>query len=927
MPELIALFRPFVALSLFILRSSRDGDTARPIAFKAVSDAMRSSLGLALAEDDLLAFAAVLDDDDGAMLSVLRDDSNVGYNNDSHDNSLRFVLGPAFVAMDLDSLVALFAKRHAVWTENNLLRNGNSDSDNQSPTAKDLALSICDKLRLSSVLETMIPSAPAQYADPTCAIDSRIWIALKEARSIDRLYSHQAKAIDCVLGNARRDVVVSTGTASGKSIVYQVAVLQMLLQSEEENTILLMFPTKALAQDQLVALRSLVCHIPELSEVVIDTLDGDKTHRETRRAIRDTASVILTNPDTLHAAMLPAGTHAWRSFWQRLRLVVIDEMHVYQAQFGQHVAHILHRLQRICCWAQGKNIGGSELDVRFVACTATTANPAEHMCALTGCRSVAGIEVVDLDGSPRGSKHMALWCSTTNSNSSSTSNVSSRPLSAASNVCNVAMQLLAHGLRIVVFCKSRQTCELVFREISDCLERSPTLRIRKLQTRIVSYRAGYTAAERRAIEQSIFAGDTRLVVATNALELGIDIGSLDAVLMVGVPTSVASLWQQAGRAGRRTRDSLAIIMADPAGNPIDKRTVDAPSGLFDRVFAPATVANEQSITAAHLQCAAFELPFAANEMNNTEGLCWDPVLQRWICALSFKPWPADKVHIRSVQQIGTDWQVVDTGTTGAPTLLEVLDAYHALFALYEGGILLHRGYSYSIDCVDPVLRVALVSKSNVSWYTVKRDYIDAVPLSVVQSRTLSSDSSGKLEVCYGEINVTAIVFGYKRIDTRSRKLLELVEHRSPPLTIKTNGVWLDVPLSIAKNLAASGHNVEASIHAAQHALIAEVGALVGCLSADLSTECKSPLATRSKIPRLVVYEQYPVVRGPTERLLPVAAGLFKNALTRLDKCSLCPSGSERGCLSCVLSKSCNEYNECLDKPGGMLLLNLIVLML
>ncbi|KAJ2518927.1 ATP-dependent 3'-5' DNA helicase, partial [Coemansia sp. RSA 2049] len=874
MPELVALFRPFAALGLFILRSSRDGDTARPIALKAVSDAMRSSLGLSLAEDDLLAFAAVLDDDDGAMLSVLRGGSSeYDYDGDSRGSSLRFVLGPAFVAMDLDSLAALFAKRHAVWAKSNLLRNSNGNSGSQSPATKDLALGVCDKLWLTSVLETTIPSAPAQYADPTCAVDSRVWMALKEARGIDRLYSHQAKAIDCVLGNARRDVVVSTGTASGKSIVYQVAVLQLLLQSgeEEENTILLVFPTKALAQDQLVALRSLVCHIPELSEIVIDTLDGDKTHRETRRAIRDTASAILTNPDTLHAAMLPAGAHAWRGFWRRLRLVVIDEMHVYQAQFGQHVAHILHRLQRICCWAQGKNIGGSDLDVRFVACSATTANPAEHMCALTGHRSAADIEVVDLDGSPHGSKHMALWCSSTNpnsnSNSSSTSNVSSRPLSAAANVCNVAIQLLAHGLRIIVFCKSRQTCELVFREISDSLERSPTPRIRELQTRIMSYRAGYTAAERRAIERSIFAGDTRLVVATNALELGIDIGSLDAVLMVGVPTSTASLWQQAGRAGRRTRDSLAIVMADPARNPIDKRTVAAPSGLFDRVFAPATVANEQSIAAAHLQCAAFELPFAANEIDDTEGLCWDPVLQRWICALSFKPWPAEKVHIRSVQQTGADWQVVDSETAGAPTLLEVLDAYHALFALYEGGILLHRGLSYSIDCVDPDLRVALVSKSNVSWYTVKRDYVDAVPLSVSRSRTLSSDNAGKLEVCYGEINVTATVFGYKRIDTRSRNLLELVEHKSPPLTIKTNGIWLDIPLNIAQNLAASGHNVEASIHAAQHALIAEVGALVGCVSADLSTECKSPLANRSKIPRLVVYERYPVVRGPTERLL------------------------------------------------------------
>ncbi|KAJ1767990.1 ATP-dependent 3'-5' DNA helicase [Coemansia sp. RSA 1843] len=829
MPELVDLFKPFAALSLFILRSSGGGSgsdgSAHPIAFAAISDAMRSSLGLALAREDLEAFVDVLDD--SSMLSL-----SWGY-----DGGLCYTVGPAFTKMDLGQLVASFAKRQAARR-----------SKEMALPLGDLVPRILDTLQMTSTYETTVPSAPAVYADPTSTIDGRLWTALRQACGIEHLYSHQAQAIDCVL-SSRRNVVVSTATASGKSVIYQVPVLQSLLD-DPQATALLVFPTKALAQDQLSALRNLAEHIPGLHNVVIDTLDGDQDNSDRRRAIRDTASVILTNPDTLHAAMLP-NTSGWRWFWLRLRLVVIDEMHVYQAQFGQHVSHILRRLQRQLGWIQG-----TRDNARFIACSATTSNPAEHMQALTG---LTDIDVVDSDGSPRGTKHMALWDN------------HSKCRSAILSSCSIAVQLLSYGLRTIVFCKYRQTCELVFREISDVLDQSP--RLRMLQSQIMSYRAGYTAGERRAIERSIFSGDTRLVVATSALELGIDIGSLDAVVMVGVPLSAASLWQQAGRAGRRTNDSLAIVVA--TSTAIDRRTVDTPEGLFDRNFAPASISTEPSINAAHLQCAAFEIPFSLDELCDTDGLCWDSVTQKWICALSYKPWPPEKVPIRSIQQ--TDWEVVETRNSKAPVLLEELDGYHALFALYEGGILLHRGHSFSIDKVDAELHMALVSKVDVSWYTEQRDYIDVVPLMAMKSRPLSNDPLFKLDYLYGELNVTATVFGYKRIDTKSRKVLEYVKHISPPLTIKTRGVWVDIPLAIAHTLASRNHNVEASIHAAQHALIAEMSSLVdGCMSQALCTECKSPLAKRSKIPRLIIYEKNPVANGPT-------------ASTRISMCCLLAS--------------------------------------
>ncbi|KAJ2560041.1 ATP-dependent 3'-5' DNA helicase [Coemansia sp. RSA 1933] len=794
--ERIDLFRPFAALSLFILRSSGDAHGAgRPIAFDAISDAMRSSLGLVLTPADLQEFVRVLDDSSMLTLSYDEDEDDGG--------SLSYTVGLVFAQMDMNKLVDVFAAKQAAAAAA-----AETEDDSAALPLSELASRICDAVRMRSVLDATVPEAAAEYAEPTTHIDPHIWTALHQARGIERLYTHQVHAIDCIL-QKQRSVVVSTATASGKSVIYQVPVLQTLLD-DAQATMLLVFPTKALAQDQLGALRQLADHIPQLKNIVIDTFDGDQTSRDRRRAIRDTASIILTNPDTLHAAMLP-NVSAWRWFWLRLRLVVIDELHVYQAQFGQHVSHVLRRLQRQC--------SEDQQPVRYIACSATTSNAAEHLSALTG---LIDIDVVDSDGSPRGTKHLALW------------DAADRHVSPIADSSNVAVRLLARGLRTIVFCRSRQTCELVFREICDSLALSPQLRA--LRSQVMSYRAGYTVAERRAIEQALFTGDTRLVVATSALELGIDIGSLDAVLMVGVPVSAAALCQQAGRAGRRSADSLAIIVA--TDTPLDRRAVDSPAGLFDRAFAPASIADEPSIAAAHLQCAAFELPLAKDEFDNTDGLCWDPSTQKWICSLSYKPWPPEKVPIRSIQQ--TTWQVIETRHARAPSLLEELDAFRALFTLYEGGILLHRGHSFSIDSVDPDHQLALVSRTNVSWYTEQRDYINVVPLSVITRSTPF--------LLYGKLSVTTTVFGYKRIDAKSRKTLEFVEHASPPLSISTRGLWVDIPHSLARSLASNNHNIEASIHAAQHALIATVTSLIGCMSGDLCTECKSPFSKRSKIP-------------------------------------------------------------------------------
>ncbi|KAJ2076917.1 ATP-dependent 3'-5' DNA helicase [Coemansia sp. RSA 988] len=717
---------------------------------------------------------------------------------------------------------------------------------------------------------------PARYGNLTATVDSSIWTALSELRGITQLYTHQAEAIEHVLGG--HSVVISTATASGKSAIYQIPILQQQL-NDPECTALLLFPTKALAQDQAIALQQLFGHIQQLRNRMVSTLDGDTSSQRTkggnngatqseRQKIRTNASVILTNPDTLHHAMLP-NTRGWLGFWKRLKLVVIDELHTYQGQFGQHLSHILSRLQRFCT-------------PQFIACSATTNNPEEHMKKLTHC---SDIKLITEDGSPHGTRTMLLWDTLTNIRHKE------QPTEGSFNdIANIAVRLLAQNMRTIVFCKYRQTCELVFREISDCLRTHPQLR--GLQSQVMSYRGGYTATERRHIEQQLFSGTLRMVVATSALELGIDVGSLDAVIMMGVPLNSSSLWQQAGRAGRQQQSALTIVVATTS--PFDRQALVNPQELFTRTFSPAVITTESSIVAAHLHCAAFEEPILAScdafvrhlgidgtaaLAEDARGLLWDASRNQWCCALELKPWPSLKTPIRAMQQ--TEWSVVlGTKSRASPMLLlEELDSWHALFTLYEGGIFLNRGQTYSIDLVDPDLRVALVSHTDVTWYTRQRDRQDAVPTAVDKSVRLSA----QLALHYGQIDVTATVFGYRRVDARSKRVLEVVEHKSPSLTISTKGVWIDIPLSVARHISATGHDIEASIHAAQHALLVEVASVTGpCMAAvDLGTECKSPMAQRSKIPRLILYEKSPCSSGPTLRALPNARCILINTLTRI----------------------------------------------
>lgn len=750
----------------------------------------------------------------------------------------------------------------------------------QTPNASPIPITkLLDELKDSpfyhsqiiDVATKILPSAKPQFKDLD-NVRQEVWEAVSRWKpGFSQLYLHQAQSIQYILDG--HDVVTSTATASGKSLIYQLPILQHLL-ADPEARILILFPTKALAQDQLSTLRELVNSTDQLSgDTLVCTYDGDSDSKD-RRKIRERARVVLTNPDSLHTAMLPNHT-GWRQFWMHLKMVVIDELHVYQGQFGQHLSCILARLQRFCHGLQ------------FVASSATTSNPQEHLQQLIHRTPVKSVAV---DGSSHGERHMVLW-----------------DRHKSNDMPQIASHLLSGGLRTIVFCKTRQQCELTYRDIIDKLDTTPHLR--SLKPLVMSYRGGYSASERREIERDMFEGHTRMVVATSALELGIDIGSLDVVVMLGVPYSSASLWQQAGRAGRQRNSSLAMVVA--TGHATDRMAVNTPEDLFKREFAPAHISFEPSITMSHLQCAAFERPISLAEDSKfleqlgikdpstymgEPWLQWDSIHGKFTCALHFKPWPSANVSIRSgQQQQDNEWYVMLGGR-----LLETLSTLRAVFTIYEGGIFLHRGQTYSVDQVDSDSRVALVSLAHVSWYTESRDFKDVRPQKAIQT-------SRDLPVAhYGEMEIFARTIGYKRIDSQTKKVVEMVDHLSPAITLTTKGIWIQVSKEIAQELANKDLDVEASIHGAQHLVMWAISRTVGCTMDELGTECKSPLATRPKVPRLVVYEQQPVRGGPTQRCLSSIKRILELAAT-----------------GDVYLQSCTEQNQCLSQPGALLILQRI----
>ena len=600
------------------------------------------------------------------------------------------------------------------------------------------------------------------FGDLDFQLSQNLVNALYNTRGITQLYSHQAEAINNLYKGS--NVIVSTSTSSGKSLIYQIPMLHELERDPNARGMYI-FPTKALAQDQRRSMKELLRFMPGLENSVVDTFDGD-TPMADRHLIRDEGRIIFTNPDMLHITILPQ-EDKWRNFLQNLRFVVVDELHVYNGLFGSHIAFIMRRLRRICTAVGNRHM-------KFVSCSATVANPEDHMRTIFG---IENIKVTDFDGSPSGRKEFLCW----NTPFKDPKDPSSGRGDAMAETSRLFCQLILRGIRVIAFCRVRKQCEVLITAVRN---EATNLERPDVAARIMGYRGGYAPQDRRKIEKEMFDGKLMGIVATNALELGVDIGSLDAVITVGFPYTIANLRQQSGRAGRRNKDSLSVLVGDCF--PTDQYFMENPDEIFTKSNCELQVDLQNTLVLeGHIQCAAFEMPIRPDEDKlyfgkqlpeiAEERMVKDP-LGFYHCNERFRPQPSKCVAIRDTED--GHFAVIDI-TNGRNIILEEVEPSRAFFTIYEGGIFLHQGYTYLVKEFSPEQKYAKVVLVKVDWTTQQRDYTDVDPIETEAIRRIPDSLS---RAFYGAIKIRAVVFGFFKID-KKRRILDAVQVDNPPIDI------------------------------------------------------------------------------------------------------------------------------------------------
>ncbi|MBV8305261.1 MAG: DEAD/DEAH box helicase [Acidimicrobiia bacterium] len=699
------------------------------------------------------------------------------------------------------------------------------------------------------------------------------------------LWTHQAAAID--LARDGHSVAVATGTASGKSLCYQLPIAEAVLDSPP-GTALLIFPTKALAQDQLRALGAM-----DLPGLVPVTYDGDTPAKE-RTWARRHANVVLTNPDMLHVGILPHHG-GWSTFMAHLRYVVLDELHTLRGIFGSHVAHLLRRLRRLCAHY------GSE--PTFVFGSATIGKPAELASALCGLEVAA----VGDDGSPRGERLFALW------NPPLTDSRAGTRASSNAETAEVLSSLVTAGYRGIAFARSRKGSELV---ASYAKRRLPP----ELSSMVRPYRGGYLAAERREIETELFEGRLAGVVATSALELGIDVGTLDACILNGFPGTIASMWQQAGRAGRSRQRSLAVLVAGE--DQLDQWLMAHPTEVFVRPPEPAVVNPANPfVLLPHVACAAYEKPLVPDDEAFWADL-GDGVFEDAVRALAVDDRlrvrggraffagpgaPAPGVGLRTGSS--TDYAIVDT----QGRLIGTVDENRAFSLVHPGALYLHQGKQYRVATLDVDDRAAIVTPSNSDEYTQARTDTDV--------RIASTDDSkdvGRVRLSIGAVEVTEQVVAYQRKHLFTGEVLGVQDLDLPPSRLVTRAFWYTVGDDVLASAGLVQARVPGTVHAVEHAGIGILPLFTICDRWDVggvSTNWQSQTGAAT----IVIYDGYPGGAGIAE--LGFAAGR-RHLEATLEVVSSCPCQS--GCPSCVQSPKCGNWNEPLDKAGAVALLGAIL---
>ena len=728
-----------------------------------------------------------------------------------------------------------------------------------------------------------LPARAARLADLRGPVDPDVWAAfgLEDTVPSGQLWSHQVEAIDHV--RAGRSVVVATGTASGKSLCYQLPIAEAV-SGDPSGTALCVFPTKALAQDQLRSFTAL-----GLPTLVAATYDGD-TGPEARTWVRRNANVLLTNPEMLHAALLPYHGR-WATFLSRLRYVVVDELHVLRGIFGSHMGHVLRRLRRLCA------VHGS--DPTFVFTSATIGEPARLASDLCGLP----VEAVLDDGSPRGERLFALW------NPPLLDELTGQRASANAEVATLVAALVEAGWRTVAFCRSRRGTEVV---AADIRRRLPA----RYADTVRSYRAGYLPAERREIEADLFAGRLRAVVATSALELGIDVGGLDACVLNGFPGTIASMWQQAGRAGRELRPSLSVLVAGT--DQLDQWLMAHPREVLTRAPEQAVVNLEnRSILLPQLACAAYERPLTPDDErwwgeSLADGVRELVVDDRLRLRDGMAYWqgrgtPSNGIGLRSGSR--DEYRIAEADGR----LVGTVDGSRAFDQVHQGALYLHLGQQFRVVDLDLDDRVATVEPVDVDEYTQVRSEMAVTVLAEERHKMV-----GRARLALGAVEIATQVVGYERRDTRTRALLGREELSLPPSQLRTRAFWYTIDDDVLAMARVTGGLVPGALHAAEHAGIGILPLFTICDRWDVGG-VSTPFHVDTARPTIFIYDGYPGGVGIAE--LGFAAGARHLEATRavIERCPC-----TRGCPSCVQSPKCGNGNEPLDKAAALGLLRVVL---
>ncbi|MGQ9627627.1 MAG: DEAD/DEAH box helicase [Anaerolineae bacterium] len=730
-----------------------------------------------------------------------------------------------------------------------------------------------------------IPARPARYGKLDRPMHPFLEEALRRV-GIGRLYTHQAQAINAV--RAGKHVAVTTGTSSGKTLCYNLPVLETTLEDWRSRAFYL-FPTKALAQDQLRALGELAG-----GRIRFGAYDGD-TPQAARSRLRREAAIILTNPDMLHLGILP-NHRLWGGFLRNLKYVVIDEAHIYRGVFGAHVACVLRRLRRLCEF-YGSN-------PQFIFCSATIANPQEHIANLAGLEPV----VIDDDGSPQGARDFALW------NPPFVDRARTVRRSANFEAAFLFAEMARSELRNITFTRARKVAELILLYAREALEKESAA----LAKRICSYRAGYLPEERREIEAKLFNGELLGVTATTALELGVDVGHLDATVLVGYPGTIASTWQQAGRSGRSGRRALSMLIG--LDNPLDQYFMRHPKELFGRSHEHALVDPDNFyVLLQHLPCAAHELPLTERD----EALfgpgfapALDELARQGIVSLRQGRWyqvgfsyPAQDVNIRSIS--GGHFALLDESHSNR--VIEEIEATTAFSRVHPGAIYLHQGESYLVTWLDMINQAAYLRPVEVDYYTQPREINDVRIL-----RSFGHKEVFSTRAYLGHVRVTQQVIGYKRVQQFTETVLSVEYLDLPAQSFDTVALWFDVPAWMAREAAERRLDFAGGLHAVEHASIALLPLFAMCDRMDLGG-LSTPRHPDTDRPQIFIYDAYPGGVGIAEKGFELIAQLWQATLETIRDCPC-----QTGCPSCIQSPKCGNNNEPLDKEAALLILQFLL---